>query len=45
MKKPTVLIKKFSEVTLQDLPLAGGKNASPGEMFQQLSVKGANAFH
>lgn len=35
-----VLIKKFRDVTLADLPLVGGKNASLGEMFGQLAEKG-----
>lgn len=34
------LIKKFSDISMQDLPLVGGKNASLGEMFSQLSPKG-----
>ncbi len=33
-------IKKFSEISIQDLPLVGGKNASLGEMFSQLTPKG-----
>lgn len=33
------LIKKFSEISLQDLPLVGGKNASLGEMIQALGTK------
>ncbi len=33
-------IKHFSELQLKDLPLVGGKNASLGEMFSQLSSKG-----
>lgn len=36
------LIKNFSEIRLKDLPLVGGKNASLGEMFSMLSVKGIN---
>ncbi len=35
-----VYIKKFSEISIQDLPLVGGKNASLGEMFSQLTPKG-----
>ncbi len=35
-----VLIKKFKEIGLDDLPLVGGKNASLGEMFNELSKKG-----
>jgi pyruvate, water dikinase len=33
-------IKKFSEISIQDLPLVGGKNASLGEMFSQLTPNG-----
>jgi len=33
-------IKKFSEISILDLPLVGGKNASLGEMFSQLTPKG-----
>ena len=35
-----VYIKKFSEISINDLPLVGGKNASLGEMFSQLTPKG-----
>ncbi|MDF2156707.1 phosphoenolpyruvate synthase [Algoriphagus sp. CAU 1675] len=34
------LIKKFSQVGIKDLPLVGGKNASLGEMYQNLTPKG-----
>lgn len=30
-------IKKFKEITINDLPVVGGKNASLGEMFSKLS--------
>ncbi|MFN0216954.1 MAG: phosphoenolpyruvate synthase [Saprospiraceae bacterium] len=33
-------IKKFSEISIHDLPIVGGKNASLGEMFSQLTPKG-----
>lgn len=33
-------IKKFEEITLQDLPIVGGKNASLGEMIQHLITQG-----
>ncbi len=35
-----MFIKKFSEISIHDLPLVGGKNASLGEMFSQLTPKG-----
>jgi pyruvate,water dikinase len=34
------LIKNFSEIHLKDISLVGGKNASLGEMFSELSSKG-----
>ncbi len=34
------LIKKFSELSIEDVPLVGGKNASLGEMFNELSSEG-----
>jgi pyruvate, water dikinase len=33
-------IKKFSEIRLTDVPVVGGKNASLGEMFSQLTTAG-----
>ena len=36
----SVLIKKFKEISIADVPLVGGKNASLGEMFTQLTPKG-----
>jgi pyruvate,water dikinase len=35
-------IKFFSEVSLPDIPKVGGKNASLGEMYQNLTPKGIN---
>ncbi|HEY0899419.1 MAG TPA: phosphoenolpyruvate synthase, partial [Sphingobacteriaceae bacterium] len=35
-----VYIKKFSSISINDVPEVGGKNASLGEMFSQLSSKG-----
>ncbi|MCJ7757170.1 MAG: phosphoenolpyruvate synthase, partial [Gillisia sp.] len=35
-----VLIKKFKEIGMKDLPLVGGKNASLGEMYNELTSKG-----
>lgn len=32
----------FDEVGIADIPLVGGKNASLGEMIQQLTPKGVN---
>jgi pyruvate,water dikinase len=36
------LVLKFSEISAKDVPLVGGKNASLGEMFNQLTQKGVN---
>ena len=33
-------IKKFEELCIKDIPTVGGKNASLGEMIQQLKSKG-----
>ncbi|MGD1715556.1 phosphoenolpyruvate synthase [Dapis sp. BLCC M172] len=40
--KEKSLILWFDEVGINDIPLVGGKNASLGEMMQQLSPKGIN---
>ena len=34
------LIKRFNEININDIEIVGGKNASLGEMFNQLSSKG-----
>jgi pyruvate,water dikinase len=36
------LILWFDEITIHDVPLVGGKNASLGEMYQKLTSKGVN---
>ncbi|MEQ1529415.1 MAG: phosphoenolpyruvate synthase, partial [Methylococcales bacterium] len=33
-------IRWFNELTIEDIPLVGGKNASLGEMYQQLTPQG-----
>ena len=33
-------IRWFNELTIDDIPLVGGKNASLGEMYQELTPKG-----
>ncbi|HHP7232416.1 MAG TPA: phosphoenolpyruvate synthase [Xenococcaceae cyanobacterium] len=38
----TALVLWFEEVGIKDIPLVGGKNASLGEMIQQLTPKGIN---
>jgi pyruvate,water dikinase len=35
-----LFIKKFSEIGINDISIVGGKNASLGEMFSNLSIKG-----
>ena len=34
------MIKKFAELSLENLPQVGGKNSSLGEMYSHLSEKG-----
>ena len=34
------LVKHFNEISINDIPLVGGKNASLGEMFNELSTEG-----
>ncbi|MEI6740865.1 MAG: PEP/pyruvate-binding domain-containing protein, partial [Gemmatimonadaceae bacterium] len=36
----SVLIKRFAEITLDDLPTVGGKNASLGELIHALQGEG-----
>ena len=33
-------IKWFEQIGIEDVPLVGGKNASLGEMYRELAVKG-----
>lgn len=40
--KETALVLQFTEVGIGDIPLVGGKNASLGEMIQQLTSQGVN---
>jgi len=37
---PASMIRRFDEIGIEDIPLVGGKNASLGEMRQQLAAKG-----
>ena len=39
MKQTQVFIKKLNEVGIEDLPTVGGKNASLGEMLQNLTAQ------
>ena len=40
MAKKEKYILWFKEISAKDVPFVGGKNASLGEMFSQLSKKG-----
>ena len=40
MTDARILIRWFEELDINDVPLVGGKNASLGEMYQQLTPKG-----
>jgi pyruvate,water dikinase len=42
VSKEQSLVLWFEEVGIADIPLVGGKNASLGEMIQQLTPKGVN---
>jgi len=37
---PPLFIKWFADITIGDIPLVGGKNASLGEMVRELTGKG-----
>ena len=37
---PSRYIRWFGDITIDDVPLVGGKNASLGEMFRELTPKG-----
>ncbi len=39
-KRDKRFILWFNEIGIGDVPLVGGKNASLGEMYQQLTKKG-----
>ena len=39
-KTTNTFIKRFSEISIDDVPTVGGKNASLGEMFRELSGDG-----
>ena len=40
MSKASQYIRWFDELSLSDIPIVGGKNASLGEMYQELSAQG-----
>jgi len=40
MKQPAQYIRWFEQITIEDVPLVGGKNASLGEMYRDLGSQG-----
>jgi hypothetical protein len=38
-KSPSLFIKWFSDITIDDVPLVGGKNASLGEMVREPDIR------
>ena len=40
MKKDKKFIRRFDEINIKDIPIVGGKNASLGDMYQELTPKG-----
>jgi len=40
MRQKATYIRWFDEITIDDVPLVGGKNASLGEMYRELTPKG-----
>jgi len=42
MEQGTGYIRWFNEIKIEDVPLVGGKNASLGEMYRELTGRGVN---
>ncbi|MEJ2651247.1 MAG: PEP/pyruvate-binding domain-containing protein, partial [Gammaproteobacteria bacterium] len=42
MDKEQRFIRYFEEIGIDDVPSVGGKNASLGEMYRELTPKGVN---
>jgi hypothetical protein len=40
MKTRTQYVRWFDDISIDDIPVVGGKNASLGEMYRELSAKG-----
>ncbi len=40
MKKDSLYIRWFEDISIDDVPLVGGKNASLGEMYRELTPRG-----
>ena len=45
MNTSSRFIRWFADISISDIPLVGGKNASLGEMFQKLSDQGVRVPH
>ncbi|MDI6687281.1 MAG: phosphoenolpyruvate synthase [Desulfobacterales bacterium] len=44
-KHDNALILWFDDISIKDIPMVGGKNASLGEMYQKLTSKGVSVPH
>jgi len=44
-KHDSALILWFDDISIKDIPMVGGKNASLGEMYQKLTSKGVSVPH
>jgi len=44
MSKKKEFILWFKDLTIEDVPLVGGKNASLGEMYRNLGKRGVDLF-
>ena len=40
MKQDSRYIRWFEEIKIEDIPIVGGKNASLGEMYRELTSQG-----
>jgi pyruvate,water dikinase len=40
MKQSAQYVRWFEEIKIEDVPLVGGKNASLGEMYRELTGQG-----
>jgi pyruvate,water dikinase len=40
MEQPVRYVRWFEEIKIEDAPLVGGKNASLGEMYRELTGQG-----
>ena len=42
MKQVAKYVRWFEEIKIEDVPVVGGKNASLGEMYRELTSQGVN---